>query len=296
MIKQSLKIVFIFVFASLAQLSALWASLAQNHYYPLELVKHRQSLHLRTITEEQQEKLAQLLRATLSQVHLVTKGQPDTLHTQCPGEKPRHSQCVEQRRNISYKEARQYLFGHLHLERDSRGSYFLKDQYCQNTLTSRHGVGPMKIPNSRHVNCEHTWPQSRFNRRFSAELQKTDLHHLFPVDNSANSSRSNLPFGDAQNTSSQLCDASNRGPALNSGVLSFEPPEQHKGNVARAHFYFALRYEVSIPDYEMEYLKIWNRLDPVDLAERRRNDQIYEIQGNRNPFIDDEALVEFISL
>jgi len=36
----------------------------------------------------------------------------------------------------------------------------------------------------------------------------------------------------------------------------------------------------------------WNRQDPPDAAERRRNDLIETFQGNRNPYIDDPSLAE----
>ena len=38
----------------------------------------------------------------------------------------------------------------------------------------------------------------------------------------------------------------------------------------------------------------WNELDPVDAGEEYRNDYIETIQGNRNPFIDNEDYAEAI--
>lgn len=82
-----------------------------------------------------------------------------------------------------------------------------------------------------------------------------------------------------------------------------EPADGWKGDVARALFYMDLRYdgEAGGPDLRLvdaaardgesalgllcELLR-WNALDPVDAAERRRNDWIAKRQGSRNPFID----------
>ncbi|MCT4622746.1 MAG: endonuclease, partial [Schleiferiaceae bacterium] len=46
--------------------------------------------------------------------------------------------------------------------------------------------------NANNFNCEHTWPQSLFS---SATPMKSDMHHLYPTDVTANSQRGNLPFG-----------------------------------------------------------------------------------------------------
>jgi endonuclease I len=74
----------------------------------------------------------------------------------------------------------------------------------------------------------------------------------------------------------------------------FEPLDSHKGNVARAMLYFSVRYKKSLTDKQEKLFREWNNLDPVDLNEQIRNDRIEKIQGNRNPFIDDEKLVDQI--
>ena len=78
------------------------------------------------------------------------------------------------------------------------------------------------------------------------------------------------------------------------GEYGFEPPVEHKGNVARALFYFAVRYDMRIAAHEEFFLRQWNVIDPVDDEEIARNNEIERLQGNRNPFIDDAALVELI--
>lgn len=192
---------------------------------------------------------------------------------------------------FSYRTARQYLFGRLHLDQ-SRG-YEIEDSYCERYFTS--GVGPMKIPDHRNINCEHTWPQSKFSKLEPKSFQKVDLHHLFPVDSVANSTRGNSPFGEVFGRPiHSKCDSSQFGSDISSGRNSFEPPNSHKGNVARALFYFSVRYRISIDSQQESYLRQWHRQDPVDRFERWRNSEIEEIQGNRNPFIDDETLVSDI--
>jgi deoxyribonuclease-1 len=79
-----------------------------------------------------------------------------------------------------------------------------------------------------------------------------------------------------------------------SGETVWEPPDAHKGNVARAMFYMSVRYWWSIPDDMEEVLKRWHAQDPVDDAERARNLRIEAIQHNLNPFIVSPELVETV--
>lgn len=282
-----------FLLATFVLSTQLFAGIEDINYYPVQLVELKSKLEVSKDSVRLQKRLRELLHQSLSQVHLTGPNSRDELHAECPQHKSKNQKCVEQRRDISYRQARRYLFGELHLKRNHRG-HFVTDKYCQKQIDERAGVGPDRIPNHNIMNCEHTWPQSKFSRNYSNGLQKTDLHHLYPVYSRANSSRGNLPFGEVSNNRNSICEASRRGPAYNTGAISFEPPAQHKGNVARAIFYFSVRYRMDIPDGEEEYLRRWHQIDPVDAAESRRNQRIYEIQGNRNPFIDDADLVSFL--
>lgn len=193
----------------------------------------------------------------------------------------------------SYTEARKYLFGALHLERDERG-YYVKDVYCGRTI--RNNVGEMQIPDHNQINCEHTWPQSRFSNNAPKNIQKADLHHLYPTDSKANSTRGNVNFGELSSPEElNNCESSHRGDIAGDGHSGFEPPQEHKGNVARALFYFSIRYKIQIPDYEEMYLRQWHQQDPVDEEEIVRNNKVEEIQGNRNPFVDDPTLADLVT-
>lgn len=194
----------------------------------------------------------------------------------------------------SYSEARHHLMQELHLKKDHRG-YFIEDVYCN--ITYRKAVGPNKMPNHNELNVEHTWPQSRFNRNQNTSFQKADLHHLFPTDSRANGKRGHDNFGEFNSGRAALphCPASHVGTINGTGKDGFEPPVNHKGNVARALFYFSIRYDIRISDYEEIVLRQWNWLDPVDNQELKRNNMIEQIQGNRNPFVDDPDLADIIA-
>lgn len=193
-----------------------------------------------------------------------------------------------------YEKSREYLMQEIYLKHDTDG-YYVDDVYCG--IKYRKKVSPKTMPNHNELNVEHTWPQSRFNKRENKAYQKSDLHHLFPSDSKANGKRGNLPFAEFSSgrSATPSCSQSRYGHIVEAMKNGFEPPDNHKGNVARALFYFSIRYNVRIKDYEEVVLRQWNLLDPVDSEELRRNGQIEKIQGNRNPFIDDSELSELIS-
>ena len=153
-------------------------------------------------------------------------------------------------------------------------------------------------------NREHLWPNSYgIDNRGPAY---SDIHALRPCDSNVNSSRGNKHFDESDPESryykfpshpeSILCSSDNN---------SWSPPESLKGDIARAMFYMDIRYEGKNgePDLELTHelaeitsrnskmgslktLLIWHMLDPVSEEEEIRNDRVYEIQNNRNPFID----------
>lgn len=201
------------------------------------------------------------------------------------------------RQNHSYSKARRFIMQNIHLDEDREG-YFVLDVYCK--IKYRNKVGPNSMPSHTKLNVEHTWPRSRFGtKKGSAKfrIQEADLHHLYPSDSVANSRRGNYKFAQFSGKEPGLldCPSSKKGYVSASGEDGFEPPENHKGNVARALFYFAVRYDLRISEHEEFFLRQWNIIDPVDEEEIRRNNEVSNIQGNRNPFIDDPELADLIT-
>lgn len=192
------------------------------------------------------------------------------------------------------KDMKRKLFGTVSIKRDSQG-YFIKDVYCSFIIRGRK-IGPGKIPTNNVMNVEHTWPQSKGSGRHPT---RGDMHHLFPTDMRSNSSRGNYIFAEVDGKQPRdNCSDSQVGQVLNprsgrpTGERGYQPPVEHRGNVARAMFYVSAKYNYDIPSTEEFYLKRWHREDPVDAEEVRRNDLIQRFQGNRNPFIDYPQLAE----
>ena len=275
---------------SLLVLLSIESNASLPNYYPSE---YRNEIQNGLYKDED---LKKALFRILTKTHQRRFNQPDTLVNVCSSSEDCYKHVA-----LTYSEARSWLFGKIHLETDDRG-YFVKDVYCEKLYRRNDGVGPMRIPNHNLINCEHTWPQSRFTSTFSRDTQKTDLNHLYPTDNRANSIRGNHPFAEVYGESvsrgcsnSYLGSAENPNSSRGNGIISFEPPAEHKGNVARALFYFSVRYKLSISPLEEAHMRNWHELDPVDDQERKRNDIVEEAQGNRNPFIDMPELVSEIS-
>lgn len=146
-------------------------------------------------------------------------------------------------------------------------------------------------------NREHLWPQSMGADELPA---MSDMHHIFAVDANVNSSRGNKYFDDCVTD----CRSHAESPDALYDTDSWEPPDNVKGDIARALFYMDVRYDGDNgePDLELtntspvsgcdcmgrlDRLLSWHDSDTVDNRERTRNELIYSnVQGNRNPFVD----------
>ncbi len=116
----------------------------------------------------------------------------------------------------------------------------------------------------------------------------SDAHALRAADGPENSIRNNQNYGANEYD----------GPSGNAGSF--------KGDVARSIFYMVTRYNgidvvngypSDIPDGfigDLATLLDWHRNDPPDDYEMNRNNLVYTWQYNRNPYIDEPYLVEYL--
>ena len=157
----------------------------------------------------------------------------------------------------------------------------------------------------------------------------TDLHHLFPTDRFANSLRSNYPYGEvgdkitkqSQGGFSKFGRCTDELGYKNGGLNGrvFEPNDEYKGDLARVYFYMATAYESYknekgqerspknwksdmltsdvypfFTEWALKMLLRWAQQDPISEKEIKRNEAIYQIQKNRNPFVDYPGLEQYI--
>lgn len=154
-------------------------------------------------------------------------------------------------------------------------------------------------------NREHTYPRSRGDfdsinlddiadgpdvfvetNADSLRHANSDAHGLRATDGPENSSRGNQDYGEYD------------GPDATAGSW--------RGDVARAVMFLAIRYNdlaliAGNPDNstvgvlgDLDLLLEWHASDPPDDFEMNRNNIIYNWQLNRNPFIDQPDLADFI--
>ena len=166
-------------------------------------------------------------------------------------------------------------------------------------------------------NREHSFPRSWFNGAVAP--MNTDVFHVYPTDIKVNSQRGNDPYGVCANGTrlsyGSYVAKGKSGTCTYPGYSGtvFEPDDEYKGDLARTYFYMATCYKNELPSWpgsaQLDYktnkykafstwtinmLMEWTRLDPVSDKEIKRNEAIYGIQGNRNPFIDHPELAEYI--
>ena len=191
------------------------------------------------------------------------------------------------------------------------------------------------------INQEHTWPKSLgFDNDDQGTGARGDLMHLWAGNGRVNGdTHSNYFYGyvdtsrsynDAGSYASQLS-GNRRGysRSLGGNTTVFEPQDSDKGDIARAMFYMAARYnylsgsdsdgiDAGNPNLEiinslshsssftssttvkgqigvLQDLLEWNRLDPPDEWEIHRNNLCYNnFTKNRNPFIDFPEWAEYV--
>jgi deoxyribonuclease-1 len=180
--------------------------------------------------------------------------------------------------SLGYNTARDYMYGTI----DNKSGWVT----C--VYTGRKAqFGTRSEATANSFNCEHTWPQSLFS---SNEPMKSDIHHLYSTDETANSRRDNDPFGVVLNSTWSA------GGSKSNGSL-FEPRDEQKGNSARSTMYMAMRYQnySNFLNGQEAILRTWNKQFPPDQEALARNNAIFGYQKNRNPFVDHSDFLDRIS-
>ena len=163
-------------------------------------------------------------------------------------------------------------------------------------------------------NREHSFPKDWFD---DGKPMYTDLMHLVASDGKVNGNRGNLPYGETNggknnsaNNYSKIGSCTTAGYTGSTNV--FEPNDEWKGDFARIYFYMVTCYEDKVSDWHSDMLIVpadkyqpfslwainmllrWSKNDPVSEVEKKRNEGVYGVQKNRNPFVDYPGLEQYI--
>jgi len=113
-----------------------------------------------------------------------------------------------------------------------------------------------------------------------------DLHNLWPTIGEVNQRRSHFRFGmiDGERRRFGRCDIE-----INVKARLAEPRPAIRGDIARAGLYMEAVHGVRLRAEQRQLFQSWNRSDPPDGPERRRNDMIKRLQGRSNPWISEPA-------
>lgn len=166
------------------------------------------------------------------------------------------------------------------------------------------------------LNREHNLPKSWWSTSPETTIAYSDLHNLYPSDATANTAKSNYPLGIVSGiptfSNGVVKVGSNSYPGYSGTV--FEPANEYKGDFARDYMYMVTCYEdysgnwrslgtssmlngntyPVFKTYAINLLMEWHRNDPVSEKEINRNNAVYNLQKNRNPFIDFPVLAEYL--
>lgn len=205
---------------------------------------------------------------------------------------------------LSYGPARDTMFSKIDAVNDTLTGVYTSfaiylDPNEDPTVAAYMGGGP------NGINTEHTYPRSK---GADSGNPKSDMHHLFPTRIDVNAIRASEPFAEIDDNQTTnwyyLNQASSGIPSSNIDLYSefrqggFEPPEAHKGDVARAMFYFYTMYKSQADAADNSFfpsqqatLCQWHLSDPVDEKEWDRTHKIAPYQDDKpNPFVLDCTL------
>jgi endonuclease I len=188
---------------------------------------------------------------------------------------------------------------------------------CTFTFVTDQDNGSGGTAECQKYNREHSFPKSWFGGEVAPMY--TDLFHLIPTDKFVNNARGNYAFGQVTSANQTFSNGGKIGNNSYGGTFTgvvYEPTDEYKGDLARNYFYMVTCYENQIasgasndangdamldgtayPCFEtwaINMLLAWHTADPVSQKEIDRNNAVYGIQGNRNPYIDHPEYVNYI--
>lgn len=211
---------------------------------------------------------------------------------------------VKSAKVLSYGKGENGTWGGFWLtDRNTEGYYIdrysAESEWVKSTTKGTAGSG---------MNIEHSFPKSWWGGSKNQAYQ--DLYNLMPCQDKINSTKSNYPMGTVVSG-----DKGNGWTKVGKGSdnnLYWEPADTWKGDFARGYMYMATTYQnfswsgnsalqilkqgtyPTLQQWAYTLFIKWARNDKPDALEIKRNEEVYKIQGNRNPYVDFPNLMEYV--
>ena len=144
-------------------------------------------------------------------------------------------------------------------------------------------------------NREHVWPKSLSGGLYGTSGPGADMHHIRPTATNTNSDRGSLKYGNVNHSTATESRNTDYGTNTLSGWYEggyFEPLDTVKGDAARICLYMYTCYyasgslKLNNVAKDIKTLVDWSNLDLPSEQEKIRNEKVFALQGNRNPYID----------
>ncbi|MCQ2770734.1 MAG: endonuclease [Clostridia bacterium] len=134
-------------------------------------------------------------------------------------------------------------------------------------------------------NREHIWTQTKYPN--SAD----DNHNIFACEGKINGIRNNDAYAElSHDESNRVVVFDHKTDCYSSGGY-FEPCDEAKGEIARSVMYGTVMYSYRMTEIakSVELMLKWHLEHPVTNRDVYRNNTVYSLQGNRNPFVDEPS-------
>ncbi|MCW7481996.1 endonuclease [Leptospira kanakyensis] len=182
--------------------------------------------------------------------------------------------------------------GRLKIDFESCGLNSRKDNHRQTWIEWEHIVPAHSFGSTRECwtkkDCESNGKLVRGRKCCQVtdpEFNKieADLHNIVPVPGEINADRGIFSYGEIEGEERMygLCDFE-----INFKEQTAEPKPNIRGDIARTYFYMEWKYGIAVPENRRKLYESWDKLDPPDTFEIRKNEIIEKIQKVKNPFID----------
>lgn len=194
--------------------------------------------------------------------------------------------------------------------------FYVTDRLADNSVRDRYSAEEFFFGERSYavdgMNIEHSFPKSWWGGQENNAYK--DLYNLMPCEAKINNSKSNFPMGpvDRVSTTNGVTKIGWRSGESATNDKYWEPADNWKGDFARGYMYMATAYQnfswsgaqavrilqdgayPTLQPWAYELYLQWSDADPVDDIETVRNNNVEQMQGNRNPFVDFPNLDEYV--